>query len=346
VLEEANLKTTQKSDPVIDPNLDRAPVIVLGVSRSGTSLLKQMLNHHSEVAIPSESYFIPQLRDRYRRLPNTELLLADLMCCFRVREWGIGLADLQRHVPDNAGFSEVIQEVYRSYAEAHGKHRFGDKTPLYMQHLDLLEQVFPGAQYVHIVRDGRNAALSYECMPYRSRFNLLYPRGISDFAFCWRREILSARRFGSTVAAGRYFEVRYESLVTEPEARLREVCSFLGLRFESAMLEYYRNSTSKPDRNHKRLAEPPSPGLTDWRKQMRAVDLARFEAIAGDLLDILGYERAFPNPSAWVRTKAWFHCMTSHGRLISARLVMPIFHRSPLWRWRQNQILRARGLSN
>src|SRR5262245_65602345 len=87
-----------QSNLAIDSNLgsDRAAVIVLGVSRSGTSLLRQMLNHHSEVAIPTESYFIPQLWDRYRRLMNTELLLADLMRCFRVREWGIGLADLQR----------------------------------------------------------------------------------------------------------------------------------------------------------------------------------------------------------------------------------------------------------
>jgi len=305
-----------------------------------------MLNHHSEVAIPSESYFIPQLWDRYRRQMNTELLLADLMCCFRVREWGIGVADLQRRLADKAGFSEVIQEVYRSYAEARGKYRFGDKTPLYMQYLDLLERVFPGAQYVHIIRDGRDAALSYEGMPYRSRFSLLYPRGISDFAFSWRREILSAQRFGSTVAAGRYFEIRYESLVAEPETRLRDVCFFLGLQFESAMLEYYRDATWKPDKNHKRLAEPPSLGLTDWRKQMRAVDLERFEAIAGDLLDILGYERAFPDPSARVRTKALFGCVASRSRIMSARLVMPMFHRSPLWRWRQNHVLRMRGAAN
>jgi hypothetical protein len=78
VLEEANLKTTQKSDPVMDSNLgfDRAAVIILGVSRSGTTLLKQMLNHHSEIAIPSESYFIQPLWDRYRHRPDTEALLA------------------------------------------------------------------------------------------------------------------------------------------------------------------------------------------------------------------------------------------------------------------------------
>lgn len=331
----------------IDPNetARRPAVMVLGVSRSGTSLLKQLLNHHSELAIPSESYFLPALWDRYRRRANREALIADLRCLFTVQRWGVNIDDVRRRLPEEAGFAEVIQAIYRSYAEARGKSRFGDKTPVYMQHLDLLERVFPGAQYVHIVRDGRDAALSYEYMPHRPRLSLLYPRGIGDFAFCWRREILSARGFGSTVAAGRYFEVRYENLVTEPEARLREICSFLGVRFEPAMLDYYHDFKSTPDRNHKRLAEPPSPGNRSWRKQMSAADVERFEAIAGDLLADLGYERGFPSPSTWARTRAVLDCTASRGRLISTRLVMPLLHRSSLWRFRQNNGLRARGFT-
>jgi len=195
------------------------------------------------------------------------------------------------------------------------------------------------------VRDGREAAISYEDMPQRPRFSLLYPQGIGDFAFCWRREVLSAQRFGSSVAAGRYLEIRYESLVAEPEVTLQQVCSFLSLRFEPAMLEYYRDSNLKSGRNHKRLAEPPSPGARNWRTQMSAAEVKRFEVIAVDLLDTLGYERAFPEPSVWQRTRALFDRMLSRGRLLSARLVMPIFHCSALWRFRQNHILRARGLS-
>jgi len=301
-----------------------------------------MLNHHPEIAIPGESHFIPALWDRYRRRPRTEALLADLGCLRQMHEWQIDLEGLCRHLPQEACFSEVIQGVYRSYAQARGKPRFGDKTPRHMRHLDLLEHIFPGAQYVHIVRDGRDAALSYGEMPRRPRFSWVYPRGLADFAFCWRDEVLRARRFGSTVAAGRYFEVRYEDLVTEPEARLREISSFLGLRFDTAMLEYHRDVGPRARTNHKRLAEPPSPGLTDWRTQMRAVEIERFEAIAGDLLTALGYERAFPNPSAWSRTSAVLGCAASRGRLCFMRLAMPIVHRSPVWRLRQTQLLRAR----
>ena len=320
-------------------------VIVLGVSRSGTTLLRQMLNHHSELAIPGESYFIVPLWERYRRRQKTAALLADLGCVGRLRRWGIDLEKVHSSIPDGAGFAEVIQAVYRNYAESRRKRRFGDKTPLYIQHLDILEFVFPGAQYIHIVRDGRNAALSSDKMAHRpARFNWFLPRGLGDFAFRWRNEVLGARRFGTTVTNGRYLEMRYEDLVAEPEARLREISSFLGLEFENAMLQYYRDYELR-SLNHTRLAEPPTPSATDWRKQMRAADIERFEAIAGDLLETFGYERAFPHPSPWARTRAKLDAADSRGRLLFMRLVTPIIQRSPAWRWVQSYDRRTRRIS-
>ena len=112
------------------------------------------------------------------------------------------------------------------------------------------------------------------------------------------------------------------------------------------MLEYYRDLSMASRLNDERLAEPPSPGRGGWRKRMRAADIERFEAIAGDLLETLGYERAYPRPSSCARARAAFDRAGSRTRLLSMRLVMPIFHRSPLWRFRQNNILRSRGLSS
>lgn len=271
-----------------------------------------------------------------------EALLADLTYVRKVQEWGIDLNDVRRRLPGEAGFPEVMQALYQSYAEACGKSCFGDKTPLHIQYLDLLEHAFPGAQYVHIVRDGRNAALSYDEMARRPRFSWMFPQGLGDFAVRWRREVLGARRFGNTIAAGRYIELRYEDLVREPEAKLRELTSFLGLGFEPVMLEYHRKVDGRRLLNHKRLAEPPTLGGSDWRKQMRRVDMERFETLAGDLLEALGYERVFPNPSLCARLRARFDTVDSAARLSFMRLAMPLVWRSPAWRLRQASILRAR----
>lgn len=316
-------------------------VVVLGVSRSGTTLLKQMLDRHPALAIPTESYFLPQLWDRHGERPERDAFLADLERLPRLRDWGVGAADVARHLPAGADFARSIQAVYRAYAEARGKSRFGDKTPSYMQRLDVLERAFPGALYVHLVRDGRDAALSFMAMTRKPRLNLARPRGLAAFAAQWRREVEAARRFGRTVAGGRYLELRYEDLVADPEARLREVCDFLGLEFDPAMLEYHREAEAGTLRDHPRLAEPPTPGLRRWREQMSPRDAECFEAIAGGLLDDFGYERAYPAPAALARARALVNRALLAARIGLWNAALALVRRSPLWRVRQVHVRRT-----
>jgi len=311
-------------------------VVVLGVSRSGTTLLKAMLDAHSKLAIPSESYFIPQLWDRHGERPDRDELLADLARLERIGQWGVALDDVAGRLPAEPTFAGAIDAVYRTYADAHGKQRYGDKTPLYMQHLDVLPHAFPDAQYVHIVRDGRDAALSMLAMRRKPRFNLSRPRGVGDFACAWDREIRDARRFGRTHP---YLELRYEDLVAEPEARLRDVCAFLGLEFEPGMLEYHRREDPALYADHPRLAQPPVRDARSWRKEMRSEDAELFEAIAGDLLTELGYERTHPAPGRAARAAAERAAYTArHGVW---RTALPLVRKSPAWRLRQVYIRRG-----
>ena len=169
-------------------------MVLLGVSRSGTTMLREMLNQHPEIAIPTESYFIPQLWTRHRESPDPDRFANDLGRLARVREWGVTPAEVRERLSAKPSFAEAIQAPYRAYAAARGKRRYGDKTPAYMQHLDVLERAFPGAQYVHLVRDGRDAGLSFVEMRRRPRFNWARPRGLGTFAAQWRREVEAARR--------------------------------------------------------------------------------------------------------------------------------------------------------
>ena len=317
------------------------PVVILGVSRSGTTLLKEMLDGSSELAIPSESYFIPQLWDRHGPEPDPEAILDDLGRIQRVREWGVTPGDVRRRLPEDPSFRDVILPVYRAYAERRGKGRFGDKTPAYMQHLELLDSVFPGAQYVHIVRDGRDAGLSFLRMRRRPRFNWARPRGLDDFACQWDLEVRAAREFGATTARGRYLELRYEDLVVQPDRRLREVCDFLGLAFEPKMLEYHREVEQERLQDHPRLAEPPARGARDWREELAPVDAERFEAIAGPLLEDLGYPRAHPRPARKILLRARVLRAAFRLRVSAWKKGLALVRRSPVWRARQVYIRRT-----
>ena len=311
--------------------------VVLGVSRSGTTLLKAMLDAHSQLAIPSESYFLPQLWDRHGEQPERDAFVDDLGRLERLREWGVDPAQVRERLPERPAFAEAVQSIYRVYAESRGKLRFGDKTPLYMQHLNVLERAFPDARYVHIVRDGRDAAASMRAMTRKPRFNLSRPRGVGDFAAAWQREVLAARLFGRTHP---YHELRYEDLVEEPESRLREVCAFLELEYEPGMLEYHRREDPSLYADHPRLAEPPTRETRSWRKELSPADAELFEAIAGDLLAELGYERAHPRPGR--RARALAERVAYSARLALWRSALPLVRKSPLWRARQVYIRRSR----
>jgi hypothetical protein len=318
-----------------------APVVILGVSRSGTTLLKEMLDRHSQLAIPSESYFIPQLWDRHGAEVERDAFVEDLTRLERIAEWGVDPNDVGARLAERVPFHDAVQAIYRAYAEARRKSRFGDKTPLYMQRLEVLERAFPGARYVHIVRDGRDACMSFLQMQRRPRFNWARPRGVAGFAAQWRREVEDARRFAATQARGRYLELSYERLVEDPHACLEEVCAFLGLEFEEGMLDYHRHVDPTRLGDHPLLAEPPKPGRSRWRDDMEQGDVTRFEAIAGDLLDALGYERAQPHQRRRERLRGAADRAAYAARVASFNGAVGLARRSPVWRARQVYIRRT-----
>jgi hypothetical protein len=315
-------------------------VVLLGVSRSGTTLLKEMLDQHSNLAIPPESYFISQLWDRHGEWPDRERFVGDIGRLARVEEWGVTPADVRDRVSDKPAFAEAIQAIYQAYADARGKRRFGDKTPAYMQRLDVLERAFPGALYVHLVRDGRDAGLSFIEMRRRPRFNWARPRSLGAFAAQWRRELEGARRFGRERVAGRYLELRYEDLVAQPELTLHGISGFLGLEFEPEMLGYHRNRKAEPLPDHPRLALPPTLGRR-WQEQMSTDEAECFDAIAGDLLVELGYPRGPSASSLKVRARALLHRALLAARIRLWDTALVLVRRSPIWRLRQIYIERT-----
>ena len=303
-----------------------SPVIVLGVGRSGTTLLRVMLDRNSELAIPYESFFVLPLARRHGRRPKLDEFLEDLDRFYQLYEWGISREDVRPRLREGMTTGEAIAAVFEVYAEREGKPRWGDKTPLYMQHLPLIERLFPAAVWVHLVRDGRDAALSFLSLPEGfSGKTWALPRTAAQFAARWRTEILAARRLG-----GSYLELRYEDLVADPERELRRVCDHASLPWEPGMLDHTGVSEVAKMPEHRNIAKPPTTGLRDWRSEMSREDALAFEGVAGDVLRGAGYELLEPGADY----------PTRRGRLELARFAAlsrswnataAAYQRSPLW---------------
>jgi len=198
------------------------------------------------------------------------------------------------------------------------------------QCLGLLERLFPRARDVHLIRDGRDAAVSFLAIPEGIVTRTwAHPRSAADFACQWRSEVVAARCLGRRVGADRYLDVRYEALVAhfERELRLRRVCAFLGLDYEPGMLAYPGTVDVSRQPHQGGLLRPPTPGLRDWRRELSSAETASFEEVAGDLLAELGYEaqRAAPSPRGRLRLLSY------EARAGSWCLAGKLVDRSPLW---------------
>jgi hypothetical protein len=317
------------------------PLVLLGVSRSGTTLLRVILDRSPGVAIPDESFFVPLLARRHPGIVDPAQFLDDLGRIATLASWGLTPADVEARLPLRATTGAAIAAVFEAYAAKEGKPRWGDKTPMYMRHLPLLERLFPDAQYVHLIRDGRDAALSFLRMP-EGTFTRTWahPESAAQFACLWRTEVEAARELGGRIGPSGYLEARYERLVAEPEEVISSICAWAGLPFEPEMLEYSAAVDVSAKPHQQRLLQPPTTGVRNWREEMAANDVRAFESVAGELLADLGYETSTTPRSPDARARlalGWYR-----ARLGAWNAAVGVTQRSPLWRRRHPPFYDAR----
>jgi hypothetical protein len=292
-------------------------VFVVGCARSGTTLLKRVLNAHPQMAITKETHWIPHLyRDRVGLTADgmvTRELLAKLFEDRRFVRLGIDEAELEKLLARGkpVSYADFVTGIFNAYGRAEGKPFVGDKTPIYGLEIELLHHLWPTAKFVHLIRDGRDVCLSVRNWKRKAgatgleeNFATWADDPVLTAAVWWKWRVRLTREAGEPLGSDLYYEVRYEALVNRPADECARLCDFLGVPYEESMLRFYEGrSRDDPGLSSKRAWLPITPGLRDWRTQMTPEDTERFEAAAGNLLDELGYDRAVlgPRPAALER---------------------------------------------
>lgn len=281
--------------------LDRNPyVFVVGCPRSGTTLLQRMLDCHPRLAVANDTHFITRVVQRLTDgmdPPLTSDLIEKVLHYKRFPRLGLSEAVVLKAAARARTYGEFVSVLYSEYGRLREKPLAGEKTPDYVRYLPLLHALFPWVRIIHIIRDGRDVTLSMRQWAREGkgpgRFELWREDPLAVCALWWRWHVATGRRDGAGLGPFRYREVKYEDLVARPDETLRGIATFLELPFAPEMLAYYVGKTRyAPGLSSKKAWLPPTPGLRDWRTQMGDRDVALFEAIAGDLLAELGYERA------------------------------------------------------
>jgi LPS sulfotransferase NodH len=281
---------------------------IVGAPRSGTRLLGRLVNAHPEIAVIHEARFVPGwFRHRRGVTPEglvTPELVEKLAQFERFEQLEVEREQLEQVVArrEKMPYSAFVSELFDLHGRAVGKRFVADKSPRYVRNLPTLHELWPEARFVHLVRDGRDvglSVLSWKKVVERGELVANLPTWEEDrtttVALWWERLVRLGREDGSVLGPGLYHEVRYEALVADPAAECEALCAFLELPYDQAMLHYHEAPEARRSRHASRA---PTPGLRKWRAQMPPQEVERFEAAAGELLDELGYPRAFPRIEA------------------------------------------------
>ena len=216
------------------------PLFVVGSGRSGNTLVRRILNQSPGIHIPPETFVLGRVIKLYERNSHqawpvlVQLVLSTFEYHPGFEDFGIGLRPLYRDLRDTPRAERTLAHILDALYRYHGREtgakvrRWGDKTPLNTYYLDRIHRVFPGAQFIHVLRDGIDVAHSYV------RSGLMSDLGESSSR--WLTSVQAVERFVRR-HPGAVLEIRYEALVTEPEKTTRRMCVFLGVPFEATMLE-------------------------------------------------------------------------------------------------------------
>lgn len=269
------------SDP-IDPRLPLPaavaatprPILVIGSPRSGTTLLRLILDSHPRISCGEETHFLRELQpivgEHWRM----------------VEPYGF----------DRAYWIGRIRDLYTGFQAdvlaRRGKARWAEKDPSYTLALPFMGELFPDAQYIHVIRDGHDVVASY-----RDRWGWRQAARVARGG--WQRYVRAARALATGPTAGRYHEVRYEALVADPEGTLRPLFDFLGEAWDPAVLRFDEQQHSATDRYVRFTAERRREGgetAAIYRSRVgagaRGLDPVLRELLhrsSGDLLRELGY---------------------------------------------------------
>jgi hypothetical protein len=304
-------------------NSDR-PIFVVGCPRSGTTMLQLMLHSHPRIAIPPETRFVVTAYERRREFgdlehpANRRALARWIVGRSQTKFLDLGLdADsiIEEIMAAPPSLGSALGTVFQAYARRFGKQRWGDKRPTYIQHLDGLLRLFPDAQVVHLIRDGRDCVASLKEVSW-------YKRDVFHAAATWTQAIDLGRRAEARLGPDSYYQLQYEHLVDDPQGELRGLCAFLGEDFDSRMTQPQRiaGTVVPPQKrwHHNTRTVVNSGRVGSWSARLEPWEISLAEAVMSRRLREHGYElTGAPRPPA--THLATYTRITADRRLVAGK---------------------------
>lgn len=277
---------------------------ILGSPRSGTSLFRSLLNSHPELVVPPECGFALWLRKDWEDADWSSrevrhAFAAAVQQCKKFETWRIPTADLSVVLDSRGitGYADAVSCIYEAYGHKRGKRirSWGDKNNYYVKHAVELREAFPGARFIHIVRDVRDVACSYRELVARDIASKYRPELPGDPVAIAEEWVMDNERLISVFEnADVYQRIRYEDVVNDLEPTIRGVLADLGLDDRSAISsEMHLGNMDEPAEFlqwKQKLSGPVDPSSVGrYQKDLSVEERQAIEAVSLPTLRKLGY---------------------------------------------------------
>jgi sulfotransferase family protein len=288
-------------------NSKNGPIFIVGAPRSGTTLLQRMLRSHPRISSPTgESHFIiPLYRNAstfgdLRKKQNLRKVLQEM---YRISQnfldtdlhgmrFDIEKLAEEFHARHYDSIPAIISGLFERNARGEGKSRWLDKTPYYILHLPKIRAMFPDSQIIHIIRDGRDCALSMIIRKYD-----LHVYNVYHAAKLWQQYVETGQAIGQELGSDVYYEIRYEDILADPVGVMQKICVFLEEEYNNSLVNFEKSS--EPGKTPLLKKPIQQDNAEKWRRLMTPWQIRIFESAAGDILVRNGYPvitRAKPLP--------------------------------------------------
>lgn len=231
--------------------MSREPIFIVGAPRSGTTLLSAMLDNHSSLCCGPESQFFNKLnikavneaflKPNWPKLAFDEVVKITLADNRVVDLYEVNSTDYIRYLESHgAKLQTLLEGIMVPFMIKNEKQRWVEKTPDHILKLKLIRDLYPKSPIIRIIRDPRDSILSMARLPWTSH-------SFVENALIWKRWYLESERFLDTDTSS--LTVRYEDLVDQPTVTLRQICRFIGEKFEPSMMDTSRSGLNVSTNN-------------------------------------------------------------------------------------------------
>ncbi|MFC1862372.1 sulfotransferase [Thermodesulfobacteriota bacterium] len=270
-------------------------IFIVGMARSGTTLLSEILNSHSKIAVSPETHYFRNywLKDTQTSLKMRGKLSENFLASAGFKQFGFPIEEkkeIEYEISESlkTGQTEILSNIMTHYRLKEKKPFWAEKTTAHLMYIPEIARLFPACKFICITRDPRDICLSLKKASFHTGTTTL------SIARRWKKYTTRTSLYKNTYKDN-FLEIKYEELIVNTEQIIKKICMFLGIDYEKNMLirngvpttfdkdkEYWKMNASRPiDRNN----------FGKWKKEMDVGEIYFFQKFLSKEIDFYNYEK-------------------------------------------------------